>query len=126
MHACAPQPLTPGGAAGPTTKFRLNTQLYERDLVSLAGNALLFFEAQRSGELPPDNRVPWRGDSSLFDGQQHAPTLNLTGGWHDAGGSIKASMPFCASVRTLCCCQHPTLMLSVESQSAYAPLPQCV
>lgn len=29
---------------------------------------LLFFEAQRSGKLPPNQRVKWRGDSGLKDG----------------------------------------------------------
>lgn len=87
--------------AGPQTEFKLNTQFFEKEykLEEVVGNAWLFFEAQRSGKLPSDNRINWRGDSSLFDGQQHAPALNLTGGWHDAGGSIKASFPFCASVR---------------------------
>lgn len=28
----------------------------------------LFFEAQRSGKLPADQRVKWRGDSGLKDG----------------------------------------------------------
>ena len=43
-----------------------------------------FFEAQRSGELPADNRVPWRGDSALAD---LAPNgASLAGGWYDAGG----------------------------------------
>lgn len=30
--------------------------------------SLLFYEAQRSGKLPPDQRVTWRGDSGLKDG----------------------------------------------------------
>lgn len=30
--------------------------------------SLLYFEAQRSGKLPPDQRVQWRGDSGLNDG----------------------------------------------------------
>ena len=30
--------------------------------------SLLFFEAQRSGKLPHDQRVKWRGDSGLADG----------------------------------------------------------
>lgn len=30
--------------------------------------SLIFLEAQRSGKLPPRNRVPWRGDSALNDG----------------------------------------------------------
>jgi len=25
----------------------------------------LFYEAQRSGKLPANNRVPWRGDSAM-------------------------------------------------------------
>lgn len=31
--------------------------------------SLIFLEAQRSGKLPPNNRVPWRGDSALNDGK---------------------------------------------------------
>ena len=30
--------------------------------------SLLFFEAQRSGKLPPTQRVTWRADSGLKDG----------------------------------------------------------
>jgi hypothetical protein len=30
--------------------------------------AVLFFEAQRSGKLPPGQRVGWRADSALSDG----------------------------------------------------------
>ena len=29
---------------------------------------LMFFEAQRSGKLPENQRVKWRGDSGLWDG----------------------------------------------------------
>lgn len=31
--------------------------------------SLIFLEAQRSGKLPPSNRVPWRGDSAVDDGK---------------------------------------------------------
>lgn len=30
---------------------------------------LLFYESQRAGKLPPNQRVQWRGDSSLKDGE---------------------------------------------------------
>ena len=30
--------------------------------------SLLFYEAQRSGDLPASNRLNWRGDSGLQDG----------------------------------------------------------
>lgn len=33
--------------------------------------SLLFFEAQRSGYLPGDQRVGWRGDSGLSDGKMN-------------------------------------------------------
>ena len=44
---------------------------------------MLFFETQRSGALPSDNRISWRGDSSLNDGSNPPPQIDLTGGWHD-------------------------------------------
>lgn len=31
--------------------------------------SLLFLEAQRSGKLPPNSRIHWRGDSGLDDGK---------------------------------------------------------
>lgn len=43
--------------------------------------SLLFYEAQRSGHLPHDNRVTWRGDSALHDRGQHGE--DLTGGYYD-------------------------------------------
>ncbi|RXG70392.1 Endoglucanase 7 [Armadillidium vulgare] len=43
--------------------------------------SVLFYEAQRSGYLPSDNRFDWRGDSALTDGQDVG--LDLTGGYYD-------------------------------------------
>lgn len=43
--------------------------------------SLLFFEAQRSGKLPPDNRIPWRGDSALNDRGKNDE--DLSGGYYD-------------------------------------------
>lgn len=31
--------------------------------------SLLFYEAQRSGKLPSNQRIEWRGDSGLSDGK---------------------------------------------------------
>lgn len=31
--------------------------------------AILFFEGQRSGKLPSNQRVTWKGDSALSDGR---------------------------------------------------------
>jgi hypothetical protein len=43
--------------------------------------SLLFYEAQRSGPLPADNRVSWRGDSALDDQGENGE--DLTGGYYD-------------------------------------------
>lgn len=42
--------------------------------------SLLYFEAQRSGKLPSNQRVQWRGDSALNDGKDagvNSLSLNL-------------------------------------------------
>lgn len=38
--------------------------------------SLMFFEAQRSGKLPSDQRVKWRGDSGLTDGLAQGVIIN--------------------------------------------------
>lgn len=53
------------------------------DYVDALTKSILYFEAQRSGKLPPDQRVEWRGDSGLNDGSdvkvQYTPVLEVTG-----------------------------------------------
>ena len=51
----------------------------------------LFFEANRSGDLGPDNRVEWRSDSTLNDGGDVG--RDLEGGYFDAGDHIKFVQP---------------------------------
>ena len=55
--------------------------------------SLQFYEAQRSGHLPADNRVPWRGDSFMQD--------QVTGGYHDAGDLVKFGFPMAATITVL-------------------------
>ncbi len=43
--------------------------------------SLLFYEAQRSGKLPSNNRISYRGDSFLNDGQDQG--IDLSGGYSD-------------------------------------------
>lgn len=38
---------------------------------------ILFFEGQRSGKLPTDQRMTWRGDSGLSDGNESNVSFNL-------------------------------------------------
>ncbi|PAN03746.1 hypothetical protein PAHAL_1G018800 [Panicum hallii] len=61
--------------------------------------ALLFFEAQRSGKLPPGQRVAWRGDSGLSDGA--AEGADLVGGYYDAGDNVKFGLPMAFTVTML-------------------------
>ncbi|CAM8904526.1 unnamed protein product [Rhodiola kirilowii] len=62
-------------------------------------NSLLFFEAQRSGKLPADQRVTWRGDSALTDGSEDG--VDLSGGYYDAGDNVKFGFPFAFSLTML-------------------------
>ena len=73
------------------------------DYGAILGGSLQFYAAQRSGVLPSDNPVPWRGDSALGD---VAPTgASLTGGYYDDGGarsltsSNTSSMWLCGAFR---------------------------
>ena len=43
--------------------------------------SILFYEAQRSGKLPENNRIPWRHDSNLLDGSIVGD--DLSGGFYD-------------------------------------------
>ncbi|KAK1382259.1 Endoglucanase [Heracleum sosnowskyi] len=62
-----------------------------QDYYSALNKSLLFFEGQRSGKLPANQRVKWRGDSGLSDGS--AARVNLVGGYYDAGDNIKFGLP---------------------------------
>ncbi|NET04285.1 MAG: hypothetical protein F6K16_06050 [Symploca sp. SIO2B6] len=59
----------------------------------------LFYEAQRSGKLPEDNRISWRGDSALEDGADVG--RDLSGGYYDAGDHVKFGLPMAASMTML-------------------------
>ncbi|WP_309398679.1 glycoside hydrolase family 9 protein [Cerasicoccus maritimus] len=61
--------------------------------------SLYFYEAQRSGELPEDNRVSWRGDSALDDGADVG--VDLSGGYYDAGDHVKFALPMSSSLTLL-------------------------
>jgi len=54
--------------------------------------SLLFYEAQRTGRLPSDNRISWRGDSFVTDRGVNGE--DLSGGYFDGknlGGSQEYS-----------------------------------
>ncbi|XVF35258.1 hypothetical protein REPUB_Repub18cG0130000 [Reevesia pubescens] len=61
--------------------------------------SIIFLEAQRSGKLPPNNRLPWRGDSALDDGKE--ANVELVGGYYDAGDNVKYGLPMAFTITTL-------------------------
>ena len=89
----------------------LGPAAYEKALAM----SLLFYEANRSGDLDEAiNRIPWRGDSGLNDGNdgiyfgdasasnlQAGLRLDLTGGYHDAGDHVKFGLPLASTLSSL-------------------------
>ncbi|XP_015894940.4 endoglucanase 13 [Ziziphus jujuba] len=61
--------------------------------------SLLYYEAQRSGKLPPNHRVQWRGDSGLRDGTGSG--VDLVGGYYDAGDNVKFGFPMAFTITML-------------------------
>ncbi|KAI5402369.1 endoglucanase 24 [Lathyrus oleraceus] len=61
------------------------------DYADALSKSILFFEGQRSGFLPSDQRQKWRANSGLSDGWTY--NVDLTGGYYDAGDNIKFGFP---------------------------------
>lgn len=58
--------------------------------------SILFFEAQRSGYLPGNQRVTWRANSGLLDGKANG--VDLVGGYYDAGDNVKFGLPMAFTI----------------------------
>ncbi|XP_004304093.1 PREDICTED: endoglucanase 11 [Fragaria vesca subsp. vesca] len=61
--------------------------------------SLLYFESQRSGRLPYNQRVTWRDHSGLTDGLEQG--VDLVGGYYDAGDHVKFGLPMAFTVTML-------------------------
>ena len=61
--------------------------------------SILFYELQRSGDLPDKTRCNWRGDSALTDGSDVG--IDLTGGLYDAGDHVKFNLPMAYTASVL-------------------------
>ncbi|MQL87864.1 hypothetical protein Taro_020420 [Colocasia esculenta] len=94
------------------------------DYADALEKSILFFEGQRSGKLPPSQRMGWRGDSGLHDGDEIGVTslsrrrapprphwsafsswrrlwVDLVGGYYDAGDNIKFGFPMAFTTTVL-------------------------
>ncbi|XP_020673212.1 endoglucanase 19-like, partial [Dendrobium catenatum] len=61
--------------------------------------SILFFEGQRSGKLPPTQRLQWRGNSGLSDGS--SANVDLVGGYYDGGDNVKFGLPMAFTITML-------------------------
>nr|XP_026691225.1 uncharacterized protein LOC100175432 [Ciona intestinalis] len=96
-----PMGIPPSNPGQTRVRFRRSPPRERRpyDYNEVIAMSILFYEAQRSGKLPSNNRIPWRGDSGLRDGCDVG--VDLTGGWYDAGDHVKFGFPLAWSVTTL-------------------------
>lgn len=69
------------------------------DYGAALSKSIMFYEAQRSGKLPSDQRVNWRSDSGLRDGSANG--VDLVGGYYDAGDNVKFGLPMAFTVTML-------------------------
>ncbi|KAH9505673.1 hypothetical protein Btru_055476 [Bulinus truncatus] len=60
---------------------------------SALGSSILFYDAQRSGPLPANNPIKWRGDSALGD--------CVVGGWYNGADFLKFGLPMASSAEFL-------------------------
>ncbi|KAG6722211.1 hypothetical protein I3842_03G149200 [Carya illinoinensis] len=79
--------------------FAISAGARALDYADALRKSLLYFEAQRSGRLPYNQRVTWRDHSGLTDGLEQG--VDLVGGYYDAGDHVKFGLPMAFTVTML-------------------------
>ncbi|XP_077996407.1 endoglucanase E-4-like [Glandiceps talaboti] len=69
------------------------------DYAEILNMSMDFYKAQRSGVLPADNDISWRGDSAI--GDMGFAFEDLEGGYYDAGDHVKFGLPMAFTTTTL-------------------------
>ncbi|KAL0438200.1 UNVERIFIED_CONTAM: Endoglucanase 12 [Sesamum latifolium] len=72
-----------------------------KDLRLALSQALLFFDAQKSGHLQQNSTINFRGNSGLNDGKDGNTNADLVGGFYDSGNNIKFSFSTAYTVTLL-------------------------
>lgn len=90
--AAAQNPTAPASELSAyATEYEGKEQTSEYNYGEALQKSILFYDLQRSGDLPDDFRSNWRGDSCLNDGSDAG--LDLSGGFLDAGDNVKFNLP---------------------------------
>lgn len=55
------------------------------DFAQATGDSIKFYDAQRVGTLPANNRIPWRSNALLYEAAPSFGIPDLTGGWLNGG-----------------------------------------
>ncbi|CAL4181265.1 unnamed protein product, partial [Meganyctiphanes norvegica] len=93
-------PVVPAVTADPSSAVSKCNAKYDYD--EALEKSLLFYEAQRSGPLPEDQRVTWRKDSGVNDhGFHNGKKVDLSGGYYDAGDFVKFGFPMAGTATIL-------------------------
>ncbi|XP_054820024.1 endoglucanase 11-like isoform X2 [Prosopis cineraria] len=82
-----------------STSFFSPASCYSFDYKQALSLSLLYFESQRSGHLPHNQRVTWRHHSGLTDGLEQG--VDLVGGYYDAGDNVKFGLPMAFTITLL-------------------------
>ena len=87
-----------GGSNAPTENLSADSGVFEGRQQTSDYNygealqkSIMFYDLQRTGDLPDNFRCNWRGDSCLKDGSEVG--LDLSGGFLDAGDNAKFNLP---------------------------------
>ncbi|KAK9271341.1 hypothetical protein L1049_026931 [Liquidambar formosana] len=72
-----------------------------KNLTLALNQALVFFDAQKSGIYPKNSSVTFRGDSGKQDGDWEDTHADLVGGFYDSGNNIKFSFPTAYTITLL-------------------------
>ncbi|MBQ7835158.1 MAG: glycoside hydrolase family 9 protein [Ruminiclostridium sp.] len=83
------------------TEYEGKKQTSEFNYGEALQKSILFYDLQRTGDLPDDFRSNWRGDSCLNDGSDVG--LDLSGGFLDAGDNVKFNLPMSYTCSMLAC-----------------------
>lgn len=85
------KPTVSSNLSAYATEYEGRKQTSEYNYGEALQKSILFYDLQRTGDLPDNFRSNWRGDSCLNDGADAG--LDLSGGFLDAGDNVKFNLP---------------------------------